>query len=296
VKLNGAEVAITGATGFLGGHLVAACQARGVRVVAVVRNPQKAAPLAARGVVIRSADLADRAALARAFEGVQAVIHNAGVVSFTEPAATMRTNAEGTRSVFEAMAECGVRRAVLISSATAYPSSYRTLDETSPSRRGDPDALLHAYGESKARAEQIASALSARHGIGLTTLRPCGITGPSDPLLIPALRAFTRFPVSVLPAFTTIGVVHARDVADAACSALEREHAAGKVYNLQGHTISLWQLARRWAALSARRPRLFIPVPVPLSLRFDDTRARTELGFSPRSVEAIFAEAQAAEA
>jgi nucleoside-diphosphate-sugar epimerase len=293
VNLSKRTVAITGATGFLGGHLIDALLARGAHVVAVVRNPQKAAPLSARGVEIREAELHDHAALVRAFTGVDAAVHAAAQIAFSDPRGTMRTNAEGTRSVFRALAQAGVKRAVHVSSALAHPFSLRAISEKNALRRGDEHAWLHAYGESKARAEHLARAISGESGIALTTLRPCGITGPDDPNLIPALRAATRFPVAVLPAFTTIGVVHAGDVAEAVCAALERDASAGQSYVIQGHTVSLWKLARRWAELAGAPTRLFIPVPLPFALRFDDRLARRELGFSPRSIDAIFAEAAA---
>jgi nucleoside-diphosphate-sugar epimerase len=293
VKLSGARIAVTGATGFLGGYLVQALRARSAHAIAVVRNPDKAAPLAAAGVEIRKADLDDPEALERAFQGVDAVVHNAAVVAFTKPRETMHTNAEGTRNVFEALARAGVARALAISSTTVYPWSFRTLSEATPLRKGDATARFSAYGESKARAERIAWDISRRHGIALTTLRPCGITGPGDPMLIPALRAATCAPIAVLPAFSVIGVVHAADVAEAACTALEREVAQGKAYNLQGHTVSLWTLARLWARLRGHPPRLYLPLPAPFALRYDDQRARQELDFSPRSLEAICSEAQA---
>jgi hypothetical protein len=83
VDLKHSKVAITGATGFLGGYLVDTLLARGAHVVAVVRNPDKAASLSRRGVEVRRADLADRQALELGFKDVDAVISNAAVVSFT---------------------------------------------------------------------------------------------------------------------------------------------------------------------------------------------------------------------
>jgi nucleoside-diphosphate-sugar epimerase len=293
VKLNGARIAVTGATGFLGGHLIEALRSRGAHAIAVVRNHDKAAPLAAQGVEIREADLDAPAALERAFCGIDAVVHNAAVVSFTKPRETMHTNAEGTRNVFEALARAGVKRSVAISSTTVYPWSLHTLSEAAPLRKGNASARLSAYGESKARAEHIAWDISQRNGVALTTLRPCGITGPGDSLLIPALRAATRGAVAVLPVFTIIGVVHAADVAEVVCKALERDISQGKAYNLQGHTVSLWKLARLWAHLRGHPPKVCVPLIAPFALRYDDSRARRELDFRPRSLEAIFREAQA---
>jgi nucleoside-diphosphate-sugar epimerase len=188
-----------------------------------------------------------------------------------------------------------VQRAIAISSSSAYRQSLRLLSESGPLRRGAKSAWLSAYAESKAAAEQLAWELCRRRGIALTTLRPCGITGPHDPLLMRTLERFMRLKLAPFPAFTQIGVVHAADVAEAACVALERpEVAAGKAYNLQGNTVSLWEIGDAWRRAGGGAPWLRLPIPVPYWLRFDDSLARRELGFQPRGLAEICREAVAA--
>jgi dihydroflavonol-4-reductase len=299
VELAHANVAVTGATGFLGEYLVAALRARGAHPVAVVRNRDKAERMLPKGIELRVADLADTPALSRAFQGVDAVIANAAVISFRNPALTMRTNVEGTRNVFSAIASAGVRRAIHISSSAAYPFTLRQSDENTPLRPlrklSSLAAYAHAYGVSKAEAERIAWRAAETHDIALTTFRPCGITGPRDPLLIAAIERFMRAWVVPFPAFTEIGVAHAGDVAGAVMLALASpEVASGRAYNLQGSTATLWQIADAWVRAGGRSPRLRVPVPVPLAMRYDDERVRRELGWRPRSLDAIIAEAVAA--
>jgi nucleoside-diphosphate-sugar epimerase len=292
VELSKATIAVTGATGFLGGYLVRKLRARGAHVVAVVRNREKAAELLPRDVEIRLADLSDPARLSAAFASVDAVISNAAVISFRAPAETLRTNVAGTRNVFEALAQQGVKRAVAISSSAAYPLSFRNLDERTPLQARRPAWFGNAYGQSKAESERIAWQLAAVHDVALTTFRPCGITGPADPLLIANIARALRTPIAVLPAFMTIGVAHGEDVAEAVALALEQPAiASGKAYNLQGETVSLWQLARAWRAAGGRAPRLRVPVPLPISLRYDDALVRSELGWRPRSLSSIVEEA-----
>ncbi len=292
VKLSDKAIAITGATGFLGGYLVDNLLARGAHVIAVVRSPDKARALAQRGVEVRRADLAEPEALVEGFRGADAVISNAAVVSFTSPTETARTNVEGTHNVFDAIVRAGVKRAIGISSTAAYPSSMFCLDERTPIREGKSRHFLSAYAESKAAAERIAWRLTDAHDIALTTVRPCGITAPEDPLLMQTLERLFRLPIVPFPTLVRIGVVHAADVAEAVALALEQpEVASGKAYNLQGVTASLWEIGSAWKRAGGRSSFLRIPVPVPYALRFDDTRARTELGWKPRSVQAILDEA-----
>lgn len=294
MKLSSSKIAITGATGFLGGYLVDKLRARGAHVIAVARNPEKARALLAPEVEVRTADLADRKALADAFAGVDAVVANAALISFLRPEQTYATNVQGTRHVFEAMAQAGVKRAISISSASAYPASPRLRREGMPLRRSRSRMPWAVYGASKAQAEELAWQLAATYGIALTTFRPCGISGARDPLLMGALSRVGRWPIAPLPVFTRIGVVHADDVAEAVALALERpEVASGKAYNLQGNTVSLWRVAEAYRNAGGRMPRLRIPVPLPFLLRYDDSLVRRELGWSPRALEPICQDAVA---
>ncbi len=289
VNLNRSTIAITGATGFLGGYLVEKLTSRGARVIAVVRNPDKAANLRERGVEIRKADLAQPEALSAAFRGSDAVISNAAVVTFTESDKLRETNVEGTRNVFRAIAAQGITRAIVISSASAYRPSPFVRSEQSRLRGEKALAPWNAYGASKAEAERLARRMSAEHGIKLTTFRPCGISGPNDPLLVGALSTLGRLPLAPLPVFTEIGVVHAEDVAEAVALALEQpEISGGKAYNLQGTSLSLWRVVDAYRRAGGRTPKWTVPVPFPFLLRFDDRLARRELGWKPRDIDAIF--------
>jgi dihydroflavonol-4-reductase len=292
VDLKHAKVAVTGATGFLGGFLVDTLLARGTHVVAVVRNPDKAKSLAQRGVEIRKADLAEPAALTEGFRGVDAVISNAAVVSFTNMRETVRTNIEGTRNVFEAIAQAGVKRAIAISSTAAYPTTPFELDERTPLRSGTSISRINAYGESKAAAERLAWELCDQHGIALTSFRPCGITGIGDPLMMGWLQKLMRMPIVPFPVLMRVGIVHGGDVAEAVALALEKsEVASGKAYNLQGSTLSLWEIGNAWKRAGGRSSWLRLPVPVPFAMRYDDRAARRELGWQPRNISKICEEA-----
>jgi len=292
VELSKASIAVTGATGFLGGYLVHRLRARGARVIAVVRDREKAHRLLPPDVEVRLASLDDPTRLAAAFAGADAVISNAAVISFRTPSATLRTNVEGTRNVFEALVRQGVQRAVAISSSAAYPLSYRNIDERTPLQPLRRAWFGNAYGQSKAESERIAWQLADRANVALTTFRPCGITGPADPLLMANIERALSARFAVLPAFTTIGVVHAEDVAEAVALALEQPAtASGKAYNLQGETITLWQFASAWRAAGGRAPRVRLPVPLPLALRYDDALVRSELGWRSRSLSSIVEEA-----
>src|SRR5512135_2752423 len=134
MELRGARVAVTGATGFLGRYLVDALLDAGARPIGVVRNPDRVPSLRARGVELRRADLADRGALAAGFAGADAVVSNAALLPLGNgPAALEQANVVGTRNVYAAVADAGVRRAVQISSVAVYGMfAQGVVDEERP--------------------------------------------------------------------------------------------------------------------------------------------------------------------
>ena len=298
MRLRGATVAVTGATGFLGRYLVRVLLDRGAHVVGVVRSPERAREFAAAGLELRRADLAQPEHLARAFAGADAVIANAALLSLRPRAwqEFVRTNVDGTVHVFEAMAATGVRRAVQISSVSAYRSHHPPVREEHPlydaATRG---TRWNAYGLSKALSEGAAWRLAAKAGIALTALRPSGIYGAFDRNFTRVHKLLTtRTPVTLYPVFMRICLVYAGDVAEAAVRSLESPIAENRAYNVCGDDLSTWEFAEAWARVSPRSA-LRIPLPLPYRRIYSGERIRQELGWRPRSYEAGIRELLATE-
>ena len=143
-------LAVTGATGFVGGHLLDAALAAGHRVRALARRaqPERA------GVTWIAGSLSDQAALAELVAGSDAVIHVAGSVNASRTGFA-DANIEGTRAM---LAAAGTRRFVHVSSLAAR------------------EPQLSAYGWSKAQGERLVEASAA----AWTIVRPTGVYGPRD--------------------------------------------------------------------------------------------------------------------
>lgn len=284
------RVAITGATGFLGRHLVRELTAAGHHVVGVVRDPGRAGDL---GVDLARADLTDVPALTDAFAGCDAVIANAALSpGWKKPSAAQyeEANVNGARSHLDAARDAGIRRVVWISTVAVYRTSVRRalaedaerIDPENPRFDWNHLTTDPGYTRSKAIAERLAWARAATDGLALTALRPGPIYGPGDPKLTARYARMLRWPVAPAPT-ARLPHVHAADVALAAVGALGNPDSAGRAYNVTGAPISPAAFLRLWRDAQGGRARI-LPIPVPIRVAFDDSAARRDLGWTPRSV------------
>jgi nucleoside-diphosphate-sugar epimerase len=174
-------VAITGATGFIGRHLVAHFVARGDDVLAVVR-PESRRSVPPGAAVVRAALTTD--ALTAAFAGADIVVHLAGVVSTVRDEEFARVNVGGTQAVAIAAAARGVPLVHISSLAAAGPAPA-----SAPRREDDPPAPMNAYGRSKLAGEAVVRGVD---GLRWTILRPGVVYGPGDRALLPLFRCAAR--------------------------------------------------------------------------------------------------------
>ena len=126
---------VTGATGFVGSHVVRALAERGDDLRVTLRSSSSREALAGLDVEVATAQLGDRAALRRALRGVDRVFHVAGTTDVrASPAELSRVNVEGTRTVMEEALRAGVERVVHTSSIGAVgPARPRgAVDERNP--------------------------------------------------------------------------------------------------------------------------------------------------------------------
>jgi nucleoside-diphosphate-sugar epimerase len=213
-------VAVTGATGFIGRHLTAHLLEHGVTVRAIVRPGSRSAD--PPGATIVRAPL-EAHALTAALDGVDAVVHLAGVVSAVDAATFAAINAGGTREVAAAAAAAGARLVHISSLAAAGPAPAST-----PRGEDDAPAPLTPYGRSKLDSER---ALHALPSLRWTVLRPGVVYGPGDRAVLPLfkLAAGLVAPVVGRPgaAYT---FVYISDVVRAIEAALEGTSSGGTFF------------------------------------------------------------------
>ena len=256
-------IAVTGASGLLGGNLVRMLLAKGYRVRALVHQDARA--ISGLDLETIPADLADPASLRRAFEGVDVVYHLASLITLRSDnwEEVFRVNVLGTRNVVEACLRCGVKRLVHVSSThSRQPEPFdQPLDEDRPLIT---DPAAPPYDRSKAQAE-IEIQKGIERGLDAVIIIPSGILGPYDfrpSYLGEALQLMQR---GGLPALTTGGYnwVDARDVSAGAIRAADMA-PCGSRYILSGHWLSIHDVAVLAAQISGTRarrvPRLVIPL------------------------------------
>ncbi len=225
------SVLLTGATGFLGSHVVREALARGIRPVAMVRGSGKASLQGLDLPEVRG-DLTDTASLLGATEGIETVIHLAAYYTFFGRAELYeKITVEGTRNLLEACARNGVRRLIYCSSTEAIGPV-----QNPPGNEESFPNPQYEYGRSKLRAEALVREYGAR-GLDYTILRPSGLYGPGnvDDVAYWFITSFaknslaTRFIVG--SGRSLVQFTHVRDAARAFLLALERpEKASGQTY------------------------------------------------------------------
>ena len=280
-----ARVLVTGATGFIGSHLVRALLARGDDVRVTVRASSRVRALEGLDVERVTADIGDRAAMGRAARGVERAFHVAGTTNLRMPAErVMRINAEGTRSVLDACLAAGVERAVHVSSVAAIGPARRggALDE----RHVRTGPLGIPYADSKHAAEAEARRVAER-GLDVVLACPAHVLGAGDERRS-STDVVRRFLLRRIPVYVD-GAINVVDVEDVAAGLLlcDERGRPGERYIL-GTRNYTWQRLfaelQRFSGIEA--PAVRLPVAAALALAEAAVRAPGPTPFTPAEVRA----------
>jgi len=247
---NGLTVAVTGPTGEIGQSVVAALErSRDVaRILGMARRPFDPRAKGWKKVSYRRGDVLDRRRVAELVEEADVVVHLAFMI-MGGAKQSRRVNLEGSRNVFVAAVEAGVKRLVYASSVAAYgfhKDNPQPLTEDVPAR----GTAAHYYSAQKAEVEELLADVLHPTRTSAYVFRPCIVAGPQAPLLIDSLpytQISERLPGPVLslldgvpilkPVLPDPGVpfqlVHHDDVATAMRAGVLGRGKPG-VYNLAG--------------------------------------------------------------
>ena len=254
---------VTGATGFVGGHVAQQLVERGDRVRVTFRDPARLARLGGLDVETVRADVLDRASLRRAMRGCDIVFNTAGFVGSRPPERLWQVNAMAPRVIVEAASAEDVPRVVHTSTVAAVGNApHGEVADESHVYRGGEFGL--AYGDSKHEGEVEALAAGARSGVEVVVVNPSYVLGvPVDPSQAgeTSTRVIGNFLAGRLPAVVD-GATNISDVLDVAAGHLLAADSGkpGERYILGGYNLSWVELLDRIAVLSGvERPVVVLP-------------------------------------
>jgi len=256
-------VLVTGGTGYVGSHAVAALTKAGHQVRILARSPDRVVaalePLGVSGVETSIGDVTDPVAVESALDGCEGVLHAASVFSMDPRRADeMRAvNVRGTETVLGAAYRMGLDPIVHVSSELALlpPAEGQVLTSDSPVRK-----VNWPYSRSKADSELVAR----RHqdaGAPVVSVLPAGMWGPHDPHFGEGVTLATNVLKRRVPVVPP-GGMHIADVRDVAAIlvAVMEPGQGQRRYLVGGHYISMADLVHTLADLDDRRiPCITLP-------------------------------------
>jgi NAD dependent epimerase/dehydratase len=272
----GRRALVTGASGFIGSHLVQALASDGVVVRAFLRYDSRDSlgyldelePAVLSQVEVVRGDIRDGPTVLRAVEGCDTVFHLAALIaipySYVAPEAYVATNVSGTLNVLEASRQSGVKRVIHTSTSEVYGTAQMVpITEQHPIRPQSP------YAASKAAADHLALAYHSSFGTPVVVLRPFNTFGPRQSLraVIPTIGAqlLSGGPVHLGSLRPTRDFTFVSDTVAGFISAATAPDAIGRTLQLgTGVEISIGDLATLIAEIAGH----------PLRIEVDHARVR----------------------
>ncbi len=231
---------ITGASGFIGGHLTQRLVAEGCQVRCFVRSSSDTSLLDKLDVEIAVGDLTTAGSIARAADGCRYVFHCGARVSDWGTAQEIAcVNVQGTQNVLEACVDASVQRVIHFSTTDVYgyPGSA-AIDETYV-----PTRFRNWYAQTKRAAEAEVRRVQKAHQLDAVILRPATVYGPRSTDVIGEIARAMRDGHMLLVGGgrAVAGLCYVDNLIDAAVLALHHEAAPGHAFNVTDGLQVTWK-------------------------------------------------------
>lgn len=248
---------VTGATGFVGGHVARQLKAQGHDIVALVRSPERAQDLAALGITLAKGNVTDKASMRAPMTGVDGVYHIAGwyKIGVKDKRDGQKINIDGTRNVLELMKELGIHKGVYTSTLAINSDTHGKLVDESYQFHGKH---ISEYDRTKAEAHKVAEQFIAG-GLPLVIVMPGVVYGPGDTSSIrTTFIQYLERKLPMIPQRTAFSWAHVEDIATAHIATME-SGKPGQSYIIAGPTHTLVDAMHITQALTGVRAPVSVP-------------------------------------
>jgi dihydroflavonol-4-reductase len=214
-----AKVLVTGASGFIGMHLVARLAARGDEVTCLVRQSSKIDSLRQSGARFVFGDVTDSNTLPSAVAGQETVFHLAGCTQALDARRFYQVNQRGVANIAQVCAGRTTPPVLVVVSSLAAAGPVHNGTPKTEADRAEP---VSHYGHSKRAGERAAESY-ADH-VPITIVRPPIVLGEGDRMGLPLFRSIARFGVHMVPGLDQrrFSLIHADDLVELLLLAVER--------------------------------------------------------------------------
>ena len=276
---------VTGATGFVGSHVVRQLIAAGRPVRVLVRPSSNKRTLEGAPVEQAVGDLRDVVSLGRAMKGIRHVFHVAADYRLwaRNPSEIYESNVEGTRRLFEAAAREGVERIVYTSTVATIAAPRQDRQLPSEETRATLAQMIGHYKRSKFLAE-LEAIKAAGAGLPVVIVNPTAPVGPGDWKPTPTGRIIVDFLNGRMPAYvdTGLNVVNVEDVATGHLLAAAKGRI-GERYILGARNMTLKQILEALSKITGRpSPRVRLPHALALAAGYAEEWISRLKGREPR--------------
>jgi len=251
---------ITGATGFIGSHLVEALTARGAEIACLVRRTSNLRWLKNHNIQYHTGEVTEKESLRKAVRNVEYIFHLASLTKAVYPEDYYLVNTGGTKNILEVCAEENppLKRFILVSSlAAAGPSPTE-----SPILETYPPRPITDYGNSKLEAERIAAEFMSH--LPITIVRPPVVYGPRERDIYFYFRLINHGVIfNAGGANPLLSIIYAPDLAEAMVRLSTLEQSAGETYFVSSPEPKYMdELTSIIASALGRKKVLKIPAPL----------------------------------
>lgn len=302
------KIGVTGATGFIGSHLVEALIREGHQPVCLIRKTSNLHWLPKTGIQFRMGDLRDPETLRIFVKGLDGIIHLAGITKARNEAEYLEGNYQATVNLIEAVRKynSNLKRFLHASSQAAIGPSLDGI----PLTEDAPPHPVSAYGRSKLKTEYF---LKNQQDLPITIIRPPAVYGPRDRDIFAAFKMCHSGILPIVGKNKYLSLVFVQNLIKGILLALGNQQAIGKAYFFSDGSIFPWETLMDWIADSLGKHPLRIHIPenlliIPAEISgligrilnrpmllnrekimeikpkywtVDITRAKTELGYQP---------------